>query len=201
MDFAEVLRGRRMVRNYKSDPVAEDVLRRIVRVVHRAPSAGFSQGHRLVVMTDAESRKRIADISEGPYLEGGHHPWISTAPVHVAIGIREGSYHERYQQPDKTDADGNEMDWVVPFWWFDSGSLFTLLQLAAVDEGLAAGFFCAASVEESTALGAVVGFADDVALVGVMTIGYAADDPAVPVAVLDRRRKPIDELVQWRRPQ
>jgi FMN reductase [NAD(P)H] len=45
--------------------------------VHRAPSAGFSQGHRLVVVTSPELRAQIAGIAEGWYLERGWPPWIS----------------------------------------------------------------------------------------------------------------------------
>jgi FMN reductase [NAD(P)H] len=52
MEFREALRGRRIVRNYRTDPIPDETLERIVKVVHRAPSAGFSQGHRLVVAAD-----------------------------------------------------------------------------------------------------------------------------------------------------
>jgi FMN reductase [NAD(P)H] len=197
VEFAEVLRGRRMVRNYRPDPVDGEVLRRIVRVVRRAPSAGFSQGHRVVVVTDAAVRKAIADVAEGWYLDRGYHPWISTAPAHLVLGIRERSYHERYQEADKVDDDGAEIPWPVPFWWFDAGALFMLLQLAAVDEGLATGFFSPAEPDELAAIGSLVGFPDDVAVVGAMTIGHAADDPAVPVDRLAKRRKPMDDLVRW----
>lgn len=197
MEFTEVLRGRRMVRNYRSDPVDEEALRRIVRVVRRAPSAGFSQGHRVVVVTDAAVRKGIADVAEGWYLERGYHPWISTAPAHFVFGIREASYHERYQEADKVDTEGAEIPWPIPFWWFDAGALFMLLQLAAIDEGLATGFFSPAEPAELAAIGSLAGFPDDVAVVGAMTAGHAADDPAVPVDRLAKRRKPIDDLVRW----
>lgn len=141
MEFSEVLRHRRMVRAYRPDPVPEAVLRRVVRVVRRAPSAGFSQGHRLAVITAPDVRARIAEIVEQPYLDFGLPAWISKAPVHIGVGIREASYHERYQEADKTDDDGAEYEWPVPYWWFDSGALLSLLQLAATDEGLATGFF------------------------------------------------------------
>jgi FMN reductase [NAD(P)H] len=197
VEFAEVLRRRRMVRNYRPDPVAEETVERIVRVVRRAPSAGFSQGHRVVVVTDAAVRKGIANVVEGWYLEQGDHPWISTAPVHLVLGIREASYHERYQEPDKVDSDGAEIPWPVPFWWFDAGALFALLQLAAIDEGLATGFLSPAEPDELAAIASLVGFPDDVAVVGVMTVGHSADDPAVPVERLAKRRKPLDDLVYW----
>lgn len=191
-----MLRGRRMVRSYRPDPVAEDVLRRVVRMVHRAPSGGFSQGHRLVVITAPDVRRRIAEASEPPYLKAGFPPWISQAPVHIAVGVREESYHERYRQPDKLEADGSETIWPVPYWWFDSGALLTLLQLAAADEGLATGFFGPDDPEEISDLRAAIGFPDDVGLSGVLTLGYEADGGPGPSS-LRRHRLPLDELVHW----
>ncbi|MCY1143206.1 nitroreductase family protein [Actinoplanes sp. Pm04-4] len=199
MKFREVLRGRRMVRNYRTDTVPDDVLERVVKVVHRAPSAGFSQGHRLVVVTDPAVRAALAAVAEPWYLANGFEPWISQAPVQIVLGIREQSYHERYTETDKLEDDGEEIPWPVPFWWFDSGALFTLLQLAAANEGLASGFYSPAPPEELAALAAAAGLPDDVAVAGVITLGYPADDPAVPTAKLAKRRKPIDDLVSWRR--
>ncbi|MFF5077241.1 hypothetical protein ACFY36_09325 [Actinoplanes sp. NPDC000266] len=79
-------------RNYRGEPVADDVAERVVKVLHRAPSAGFSQGH------------RIAVVGKPFYLQHGFQPWISQAPVQVALGIREASYHERYTEADKLEA-------------------------------------------------------------------------------------------------
>ncbi|MEV6603799.1 nitroreductase family protein [Kutzneria sp. NPDC051319] len=196
MDFAEVLRARRMVRSYRPDPVPEDVLRRVVKVVHRAPSAGFSQGHRLIVITDPELRRKVADLTEQTYLDGGMKPWISVAPVLIAIGIREESYHERYRQPDKVTDEGEEGEWPVPFWWFDSGSLLVLLQLAAANEGLATGFFG----PHADGLEELIGLPKDVGLAGVLTLGYSDDNSrAVPSSLANRPQQiPLDGLVTWR---
>ncbi|MEV4599869.1 nitroreductase family protein [Amycolatopsis sp. NPDC049253] len=200
MEFSEVLRHRRMVRAYRPDPVPEAVLRRVVRVVRRAPSAGFSQGHRLAVITAPDVRARIAEIVEQPYLDFGLPAWISKAPVHIAVGIREASYHERYQEADKTDDDGAEYEWPVPYWWFDSGALLSLLQLAANDEGLATGFFGPGDQGQFDAVHALTGFPEDVALTGVLTLGYSAEDPdAPPSGSAGKRAKlPLDELITWR---
>jgi FMN reductase [NAD(P)H] len=196
VDFADVLRARRMVRSYRPDPVPEDVLRRIVKVVHRAPSAGFSQGHRLVVVTDPELRGKIAALTEPAYVESGMKPWISVAPVLIAIGIREASYHERYRQPDKVTDEGDEGQWPVPFWWFDSGSLLVMLQLAAANEGLATGFFG----PHADGLDELIGLPKDVALAGFLTLGHSDDNARGVTGSLTHRPKqiPLDELVTWR---
>ena len=128
-----------MVRGYLPDPIDRESVERIVGVVRRAPSAGFSQGHRLVVVTDETARKELARLAgEEEYVAAGMPPWISVAPVHVVVGVREESYHERYRKEDKL-VDGEEIAWPAPYWYVDSGSLFMLLQLAALDEGLGTG--------------------------------------------------------------
>nr|WP_239155152.1 nitroreductase family protein [Amycolatopsis sp. FDAARGOS 1241] len=199
MEFSEVLRHRRMVRAYRPDPVPDDVLRRVVRVIRRAPSAGFSQGHRLAVITAPAVRARIAAISEGPYVEAGFTAWISGAPVLIALGVREASYHERYQEPDKLD-DGAEIPWPVPYWWFDSGALLSLLQLAATSEGLATGFFGPGDDSRFAAVHALTGFPADVSLAGILTVGYSAEDPAAPPSgsAGKRAKLPLEELISWR---
>ncbi|MEV4316246.1 nitroreductase family protein [Actinocrispum sp. NPDC049592] len=193
MDFADVLKVRRMVRDYRPDPVPPDVLRRIVKVVHRAPSAGFSQGHRLIVVTDPAVRRRISDLYDPAYKGADIQGWIGKAPVLIAVCVREESYHERYTQPDKLDDDGNEIEWPVPYWWFDSGSLLVLLQLAAANEGLATGFF--GPHEEG--LREILELPDDIGLSGMLTLGYAGDKGS-RAAELKKRQLPLEDLVEWR---
>ena len=54
--------------------------------------------------------------------------------------MSEAIYHRRYQEPDKVDDDGNEIEWPVPFWWIDVGATMQNIMLAAVNEGLGSGF-------------------------------------------------------------
>jgi len=60
IEFKEILRRRRMVRAYEPAPIPRETLERIVGTVRRAPSAGFSQGQRLVVVTEPDGRRAIA---------------------------------------------------------------------------------------------------------------------------------------------
>src|SRR5207302_2414044 len=63
MNFAEVLRRRKMVRNYTDEPVERDAIDRIVAAGRKAPSGGFSQGVRFVVVTNQDTRGRIAELA------------------------------------------------------------------------------------------------------------------------------------------
>jgi nitroreductase len=82
VEFQDVLARRRMVRHYGGQSVSEEALRRIVATVRRAPSAGFSQGQRLLVVTDPELLAALAAV-ESRELPEGVEPWFGSAPAHV----------------------------------------------------------------------------------------------------------------------
>ena len=199
MDFDEILRRRRMVRNYTDEPVAREAVERIAARGLKAPSAGFSQGVRLVVCTEAETRVKIAEYADEPfYTDRGYEPWISRAPVHIVVALREDDYHDRYTEPNKLE-DGNEIEWRVPWWWVDAGKALMLLLLAAVDEGLGAGLFGLYPAANNERLREALGLPGDVAVVGVVTVGHPAEEPleAERKKTLKRRQCPLDDVVRW----
>jgi nitroreductase len=198
VDFKDVLAQRRMVRAYRDEPVPRETVERICRTIRRAPSGGFSQGARLLVVTDRDTRNQLGRLAgEDEYRE----PWISCAPVHIVVLTREEDYHERYRQPDKL-RDGEELSWPAPYWYVDAGAAFMLLLLAAIDEGLVAGTYGVLG-EDVQPLKDLLGVPDDVHFVCVVTVGHpAAEDTDVVSAAssrLTRMRKPRDEVVRWER--
>ena len=178
MEFTTVVRKRRMVRNFTSDPVAPDVLERLLALARHAPSAGFTQGQAFVVVTRPDLKHAIAQLcGEADYVARGFHPFISSAPVLVIPCTSEAAYHRRYQEPDKVHADGTEITWPVPYWHLDIGCAVMILLLAVVDAGLAAGF---AGVDDLAALRAVLHIPAEVTPVGVIPIGHPAPDTPSP---------------------
>jgi len=174
VEFRQALAKRRMVRNYTNDPVDQVILERIADAATRAPSAGFSQGQALVLVTSERTRAQIAAAArEADYVAQGFDPWISGAAAHLVLCVSEEAYHRRYQMPDKLGDDGSEIEWPVPFWWVDAGASLMAVLLAAVDEGLAAGFL---GVHAFTDLKGLLGIPDDYAVVGVITVGHPAPD-------------------------
>jgi nitroreductase len=201
LDFQELLPRRRMVRHYSQEPVPRDALERIVATVRRAPSAGYSQGQRLLVLTEPDSRSEVARVlGEAGWTEAeDREPWLESAPVHVLVCTREADYHERYRQPDKLQ-EGEEIDWPVPFWFVDAGAALMLILLAALDEGLAAGL-SGVPRSAAAALGTVFEIPDDVTVVALVTIGHPAPDPgwsAVTSRRTQPRRAPV-ETIRWER--
>ena len=197
MDFAEVLRQRKMVRNYTDEPVDREAVERIVARGRKAPSGGFSQGNRFVVVTDPEMRGRIAELAgEEKYVELGFDPWISRAPVHVVVAMREDDYHDRYRKPDKVGESGEEIEWRVPWWWVDAGKAMMILLLAAIDEGLGAGLFGVVG-DDNDRLRDLLGMPADLEVVGVVTIGHPAPVTKDGGSRKKFEWKPLDEVVRW----
>jgi nitroreductase len=196
MEFYETVRRRRMVRNYDPDRFVErDVLERIAAAAQRAPSAGFSQGQRLIVVTDPARRQRIAQICDEPeYVAAGFDPWVSRAPALFIPTVSEQIYHSRYQEPDKIQDDGTEIEWPVPYWWVDVGATAMVVLLAAVNEGLAAGFLGTHRFPE---LSAELGIPPDQTPVGVITVGYPLPDRRS--GSLKRGWLKAEDFVHWER--
>ena len=173
MELQDAIARRRMVRNYRDEPVDPAAIDRVIDAARRAPSAGFTQGQRFVVVTAAETRAAIAELGgESHYVEQGFDPWMSRAPVHVVPCADERAYHDRYREPDKLGEDG-EIAWPVPYWHVDIGASLMLLLLAVVEEGLAAGFF---GVHRLDGLRELLGIPAHVHPIGVVTLGHPAAD-------------------------
>lgn len=197
MEFAEVVRTRRMVRHFTPEPVPVETVERIVRVAQRAPSAGFSQGISFVLIGDPETRRRVAAIAgeQESYVSDGFHPFISEAPVQIILCASEKVYKDRYREPDKKpDPDAEEQEWPVPYWHTDAGCALMLLLLAAVDEGLAGAFV---GVWDHDGLRALLGIPEHVTPVGVVMIGHGAPDKRS--GSLKRGRRALDDVLHRER--
>jgi len=191
VEFGDVVRKRHMVRNYTTESVDRDSVDRIVDAAVRAPSAGFSQGQRFVVVTDAETRKAVAYAAgESEYVEKGFDAWVSKAPVHIVLCADKQSYLDRYAESDKS---GTE-DWTVPYWWVDAGLSLMAILYAAVDEGLAAGFLGGHALKN---LHDALDIPNDILIAGVVTIGHAAPDRET--SSLERGRESKDRTIRWER--
>jgi nitroreductase len=187
-----------MVRAYQPKPVPRETIERIVGTIRRAPSAGFSQGQRLIVVTEPERRRAIAEaVGEDYYVEQGFEPWISGAAVLVVACTREDDYHDRYGQPDKLQ-DGEEIAWPVPYWYVDAGAAAMLILLAAIDEGLGAGVF-GIPAERMEQVRGLLELPPDIAIVEVITLGHQAKDTASDRLSSrgTRPRRPHDDTVRW----
>jgi len=180
MEFATVVRKRKMIRRFKALPVPAAVVERIIALAQQYPSAGFSQGVAFVVVTDPGMRSRL------------HALRAYDAPVMIVPCVSEQLYHDRYRAPDKIRPDGTEIEWPIPYWHFDVGCSAMVIFLAVVNEGLAAAF---AGAFRPEALRATLGIPSHFLPVGVLSIGYPDLERETPSPSLKRGRRPRHEVV------
>ena len=64
MDVYEAIYSRRDVRHFRADPLADEVLRRILDAAHHAGSVGFMQPWNFIVIRDLETRRRVKALFE-----------------------------------------------------------------------------------------------------------------------------------------
>lgn len=184
-----------MVRHYRPEPIDSESLDRILEAGISAPSAGFSQGQSFVVVSDVSIRQQIASLAGEPErVARGFDPWLSSAPVHIVVCVSERRYLDRYAEPDKAAASDPADDWSVPYWWLDAGAAFMAILLAAVDEGLAAGFL---GVHAIPGLDQCLGLPATERAIGVITVGHPAPDRRS--GSLDRGRRTRSSILHWNR--
>ncbi len=184
MEFAIVVRKRRMIRAFKEVQVPEEKIRRILEVAQHYPSAGFSQGVAFILVTEPERVQRLRELNR---LRGD-------APVLVVPCVSEKLYHERYREPDKVRPDGTEIEWPVPYWYFDAGCASLLVLLSAVNEGLAAYL---AGAFRPEALREELGIPEHFVPIGVISIGYPDLQKHVPSPSLERGRRPLGDVIHY----
>ncbi|MEM3012832.1 MAG: nitroreductase family protein, partial [Candidatus Hadarchaeales archaeon] len=78
MDTLEAIRKRRSVRSFKSDPVPEEDLKKILEAASWAPSAGNCQPLELVVVRDPRVKEEVMEAAFG-------QPFVGEAPVVVVV--------------------------------------------------------------------------------------------------------------------
>jgi nitroreductase len=195
VEFRDVVMKRRAVRRFEDGGVPHETIEGIARLAQRVPSAGFSQGQRLVVVTDPDRRREVAQVCrEDGYIEMGFGPWISECAAQFIPCVAEAIYHRRYQEPDKLQDDGTEIDWPIPYWWVDVGATMQNVMLAAVDAGLGCGFVGTDDVDE---LRDVLGLPAEFVPIGVMPVGIPKADKRSPS--LKRGWVPFEEFAHWER--
>jgi nitroreductase len=195
MEFQDVVRRRRMIREYADTPVDPAFVDRALANAVRAPSAGFSQGWAFLVLDQRADVDRFWEVTTTP----GVLPdsWLSgmqTAPVVIVPCSSKAAYLSRYAEADKGWTDEDEARWPVPFWHMDAAMASLLILLTAVDEGLGGCFF-GIPPEHEAATRATFGIPDDFDPVGAITLGHRAPDERPSGSPTARTRRPQAEVV------
>lgn len=90
MDFYEVIRTRRSIRSFRTDPVPDDVLRRILDAARIAPSGSNRQPWKFIVIRDEDLKEKLVPLA-------GRQVFIAEAPIVIVacgsnINYNRGGY-------------------------------------------------------------------------------------------------------------
>jgi nitroreductase len=199
MDYAEVVRRRRMVRAFDSRPIPRDVVARLLTYAQRGPSSGFTQGFEFLVFDGPEQTAEF--WNQQPPAMREYLAATMPAPLIIVPFAHEAAYVERYKQPDKK-ATGRESgdDFPAPYWHIDPAFASMLVLLGAVDEGLGAFYFSLApnraGVESFLEhFGIPAGFWP----IGVIAIGYPRDDEQRLPRADKAGRRPKEQVLHFGR--
>ena len=176
MEFQDVVRRRRMVRDYSDEPVDPAVIDRALANAVRAPSAGFSQGWAFLVLDTPDDGAPV--LGRPPTRRPRRARQLAgrddaRAVVIVSRAPARPPTCERYAQDDKGWTDQDEARWPVPFWHMDTAMASLLILQTATDAGLGACFF-GVPPDKDAPVREAFGIPDDHDPVGVITIGHRA---------------------------
>jgi nitroreductase len=197
MEFQDVVRRRRMIREYADTPVDPSFIDRALANAVRAPSAGFSQGWAFLVLETPEERERFWAATTSAEDEAAMDGWLTRmrrAPLVIVPLSHKRAYLERYAEPDKPWQDLDESHWPIPYWHIDTGMASLLVLQTAVDEGLGACFF-GIPPAQVPGFRAEFGVPDTHTPIGAITVGHRTDDVGAAGSPSRRPRKPVDEVV------
>jgi nitroreductase len=168
MSVLDIIRERRSVRAYKSDPIPEESLRRVLEAARLAPSGKNLQPWKFICVQDSGLKRKLAKASNAQY-------FIVDAPlILVACGFPDECYRSlgRYMKS----------------WPVDVTIALEHLILQAQEEGLGTCWIGSFEEDEVKSLLAVP---DHVKVLALTPLGYPDEVPEF------RGRKSIEEIVSY----
>lgn len=197
-EFFELMRMRRTVRDFSSEPVDPEIIRLAVRAAATAPSGANQQPWSFVAIGDAETKRRIRLAAEAeerafydgragedwlealaPLGTGWHKPFLETAPWLIAI----------FAQRWGTDDEGRRIKhyYVAESVSIAIGILITSLHMA----GLAT---LTHTPSPMGFLNQICGRPDNEKPLVLLVVGHPAEGARVPA--ISRKRE--DEVLFWK---
>jgi nitroreductase len=198
VEFADVVRRRRMVHVFEQRPVDPAVLDHLLDIARRGPSAGFSQGTDFLVLDDPTALARFWELTADPDVQPSEDDRAGALPVVVLAFADPARYLARYSEPDKVAFGLDHADaWPVRFWDTDTAMACMLLLLAVVDAGLGGWLFgINHGIDDVCRAFDVPADRNLIAAVG---LGYAGLDENPRGSAYSRPRRPLAEVVHRNR--
>lgn len=179
MDVSEAITKRFSCRSYISEPVPDELVRKVLEAGRLAPSACNKQPWRFAVVTDPGKRHRIV---EDCFLPGIRMEWALAAPVHIVLGMAR-SIVTHMAAPAVSGVD---------YPWVDLGIAGEHMVLQATELGLGT---CWIGWIRPRVVRSVVDWPAGVKPVAMITMGYAAEKEEREEH--PSKRKPLSDIAKW----
>jgi nitroreductase len=193
-DLYEVMRSAPSTRYFTDEPVPREIIERVLDNARYAPSGGNRQGWRVIVITDADTRRRLRELYEQPWerymeqtggraaLEAGEQSGLPAgrlrslrgaddyahtfdqAPVHLVLGVVLEALAVTDAELDRQSIVGGAS--IYPF-------VHNLI-LGLRREGLGAAF-TTLLVPAEPEIKQLLAIPDGVAIAGHISVGHRAD--------------------------
>jgi nitroreductase len=168
MDVFEAIKGRRSIREFKSEPVKDEDLQKILDAGRLAPSAGNCQSSELVVVKEPILKRRLAAAA----LE---QTFIAEAPVAIVVCANIPRTSRRYGRR------GQELYCIQ-----DTAAATQNILLAAYSLGYGT---CWVGAFDEGAVADVIQVPSGVRPVAIIPLGRPVENPIPP------KRRSLDEIV------
>jgi nitroreductase len=162
-----LLKGRRSIRRYRPDPVPDDMIEQLLEAGRWAPSASNRQPWQFVVIRDEAILKQVAQHAAYYFIRWAH---VEEAPLLIVLcGEARNRIYRQFLHEDVGLA-GSQI----------------MLQAKALGLGT-----CWIGGLDRKAIADVLKVPEHIEIVGLLTVGFPAEDPEPPA------RKPLGEIVHY----
>jgi nitroreductase len=177
MDFSDLLKKRRSVRDFEDRPVPKDLVEKLINESLQAPSASNMQPWRFTIVHNREAIRRISDESKSSllsYLDKNPNSPVKNYAAVLSAARNSTSSTTRpawcsYPAFGKQPCTG----WTARL-------CAAYLMMAAASEGLGTCWVDLGAYIDSPDLRAELGLADDIRVVAPIILGYPKSIPEAP---------------------
>ncbi len=174
----DLVKKRRTVRQFKSDPVPDEYITKIIEVARWAPSGFHTQPWEFIVIKDPEIKSKVVAALErhsppikDPAKKSSRRNSYKDAPVFI---LALCDWRAKVGLPGSPRT--NEQ--AAGLYTSSMANAFLLMHLAATALGLASQWYTATSRPETEqALREIIGIPKDLTIYDMMVLGYAAASP------------------------
>jgi nitroreductase len=176
VDFFELLKTRRAVRNYQDKDVSLDLLMEIIQDACLAPSSGNRQGWRFIVINNRDTIGRLSEESRTNLVADLDNDPTSTAKRYEAA-LRNPEFNVFYNAPSLIIICGGRRSHSLKV---DCALAASYLMFSAAARGLGTCWVDLGARIYDPKLLEEIGLTDDQAIVAPIIIGYPKAIPAIP---------------------